>query len=136
MKPNFSQINNVTALKLMYVAGCIAFGSTEALAVLPEDAGALLPDTIGEDSDGFTAGSVLIEIILKVAAIGIGALISLGSGYIMYNSFANKKANDDSSNFYATIFGGLLLVGIGVGLAIGGYTYVDGMAADALAAGA
>lgn len=136
MKPNFSQINNVTALKLMYVAGCIAFGSTEALAVLPEDAGALLPDSIGEDADGFTAGATLIEIILKVAAICIGALISFGAGYIMYNSFANKKANDDSSNFYATIFGGLLLVGIGVGLAIGGYTYVDGMAADALAAGA
>lgn len=136
MKTNISHINNVAALKLMYIAGCIAFGSTEALAVLPEDPGALLPDSVGEDADGFTAGSIIIEIILKVAAIAIGALISFGSGYAMYNSFTNKKANEDSSNFYATIFGGLLMVGIGIGLAIGGYTYVDGMAADALASGA
>lgn len=129
-----SLFNNVTTLKLILAATCFVLGSTEALAVLPEDPGALLPDSIGADSDGFTAGANLIEMILQIAAIGIGAVISLGAGYVMYNAFANKKANEDSSNFYATVFGGLLIVAIGIGLAIGGFTYADGMAALVLGA--
>jgi hypothetical protein len=134
MKTTRSLINNGATLKLMLAATCFALGSTEALAVLPADPGALLPDSIGDDADGFTAGANLIEMILQIAAIAIGAVMSFGAGYKMYNAFADKKANEDNSNFAGTIFGGLLVVAIGIGLAIGGFTYADGMAALVLGA--
>lgn len=116
----------------MALAVGMALLTGEALAVLPADPGQLLPDSIAAGADGFTAGFTLVEMGLKIASVTVGAVIALGAGYSMYNAFSNKKSSDDSSGFASAVFGGLLLVAVGVGLAIGGYTYANGAAAAIL----
>lgn len=128
MQKTRSLLNNGAAMKLMLAATCVALGSTEALAALPADPGALLPDSIGGDTDGFSAFARMVEMGLKLALIGIGGIMCAGSAYKVYNTFADKKANEDSSGFGSAIFGAVVLVAIGVGLLVAGFGYVDGSA--------
>lgn len=128
MKATRSLINNGTTLKLMMVTMGLAFGASEALAALPADPGALLPDSIGGDTDGFSAFAQMVEMGLKLALIAIGGLMCAGSAYKVYNTFADKKASEDNSGFGSAIFGAVVLVAVGVSLLVAGFGYVDGMA--------
>jgi hypothetical protein len=128
MKSTRSLVKNGSTLKLMIVAIGLAFGATEALAALPADPGDLLPDSIGGDTDGFSAFAYLSEMGLKLVLIAIGGLMCAGSAYKVYNTFADKKTNEDSSGFSSAIFMAVVLVAVGVGLLVAGFGYVDGMA--------
>ena len=127
MKTTRSMFNNGAALKLMLAVIGLMFGSN-VFAELPADPGALLPDSIGENADGFTAFANMLEMGLKLALIAVGGLMCMGSAYKVYKTFADKKANEDSTGFGAAIFGAVVLVAVGVGLLIAGFGYIDGMA--------
>lgn len=107
----------------------VALASGNAMALLPDDPGGLLPDSIGADTDGFSAGAALFEMGLKIGAVGVGALMAIGGPYKMYNTYVDKKAQEDASNLGSMVFMGLLVIALGVTLAVGGYNWADGMAA-------
>lgn len=108
--------------------------STEVLAVLPGDAGEVLPDTVTEGADSLTLGAQMTEILLKWGATILGIAIVIGSIASIFKSFRDRK-NGDNSDFAATMGGGLVMIVIGLGVTILALNYADGIAQAVLQIG-
>lgn len=111
----------------------LGYLSPDAMAALPTANDAVLPDSI-VGADVMTQGAQLTELLFKWGAVVIGIGITLGSVASIYRSFKERQKGDNEA-FATTLGGGLLMIVLGLGIAILGYSYAAGLAAQVMALG-
>ncbi len=126
----FPQLALLAGLGIVALTGVLP---VDALAALPTAADEVVPDAV-TGSDAMTQGAQLGEMILKgvTAALGVLALIVPVAAII--KSYRARKQGDNDE-FHGTVIGGLLVMVLGLGIAIAGFGYAGGIAAQIMALG-
>ncbi|CBL45396.1 hypothetical protein HDN1F_35060 [gamma proteobacterium HdN1] len=101
--------------------------STDVLAELPKTVDEVVPNGVG-GTDTMTMGARIMQIIFQIVAAGLGILAVLIPAASIIKSYRSRKGNDND-DFHSTVVGGLFVMVFGLGLALTGWTYSQGLAA-------
>lgn len=129
MVKTFPKLALLTALGVAAVSGMLP---ADVLADIPTATDEVVPDAV-TGTDAMTQGFQLGEILLKGVAAVLGVLALIVPVAAIIKSYRARKQGDNDE-FHGTLIGGLLVMVLGLGIAIGGFGYADGIAAQVLAA--
>ena len=118
----------------MAVAAISGIVPHDVMAAIPTANTDVLPDAI-TGTDSMTQGVQLGTIILRVVFGFLTVLALLIPLAAIIKAFRERKGNDND-NFQSTVVGGLLVMALGMGLGITGFTFSGGLAAQILTLGA
>lgn len=130
MVKTFPQMALLAALGAVAMSGVLP---ADALAAIPTDTAGVVPDAV-TGTDSMTKGVQLAEMILKAVAAALGVLALIVPVAAIIKSYRARKQGDND-DFHSTMIGGLLVMVLGLGIAITGFGYAGGIAAQVMALG-
>ena len=126
----FPKLALLAALGAAAVSGMLP---ADVLAELPTASDEVVPDAV-TGTDAMTQGAQLAEMILKGVAAALGVLALIVPVAAIIKSYRARKQGDNDE-FHSTMIGGLLVMVLGLGIAIAGFGYAGGIAAQVMALG-